>query len=624
MPISRVSEERGRFGGVTADGMINVLGRPHLNSVELVIREAAQNAWDARRRPTANQQLPAPPSFSVRIRTLTDGQERAFRELFRDPAVDSEVATRNELRRQLAKNSPIRVLEVCDFDTSGLVGPVAPDASAPRGIDRFRNFFFDIGVEHFSSNDGGTYGFGRSALYLAGEARTIVVDSLIAAGPAGSERRFMACRVGHAYDKKEFNGRVTRFTGRHFWGLRTDEGGVAPVTGDEAATIASDLGMPTREGDRTGTSILIPWPGYEAAGNKIDGCQLWDRLLCHLWPKMVSETGPLAMHLFVEDERRDVPAPSVELHPVYQMFASALLVARDGRESVGARRIQLQKPQIMTGTLGLETGSPASNQVTGNQEDGGDSIECFADGVHHVALMRPSELVVKYLDVANARHDGRQWAGVFICDDDPDVRDAFARSEPPAHDDWAPDRLDDKRARRIVHLTVNKYIPETVRAAFGGNAPHGEASEDLTSLAAAADAFAHAFLSGDGTSPEAQGSAASGRRGRGHGLRIGRPTLMKLEMEGPNRVATYQLHVSGVPQTGISIRPSASVVVDGGGVTDAPIGFHAPEILGWRLSGQGRRNVGAIKLANDGDVVIDVAFGGEYALAVACSVEADR
>jgi hypothetical protein len=71
MSIKRVSEPRGPFGGVTADGMINVLGRPHLGSVELVIREAAQNAWDARRRPDANVPVPAPPIFSVRIRSVS-------------------------------------------------------------------------------------------------------------------------------------------------------------------------------------------------------------------------------------------------------------------------------------------------------------------------------------------------------------------------------------------------------------------------------------------------------------------------------------------------------------------------------------------------------------------------
>jgi hypothetical protein len=604
--------------------MINVLGRPHLDSVELVIREAAQNAWDARRRPDADVAMPVPPAFSVRIRTLTGAQESAFRELFRDPALDTEAATTNELRKQLANQSRIRVLEVCDFCTSGLIGPLDQHVSVPRGLDKFRNFFFDIGVAHFSSNDGGTYGFGRSALYLAGHARTIVVDSLVSVAK-GVDHRFMACRVGHPYEKRSFNGSVTRFTGRHFWGVPTGDGGVGPLIGDAATAFADVLGMPSRDANRTGTSIMIPWPAYEDDQNRLDGRSLWERLLRHLWPKMVSGTGPLAMHLSVEDEGCAVPAPAIDLHPVYGIFASALLVAREGTASVGARRIQLQRPQVVTGSLGLEVGPPASAQPRDDHENGSDSIECFADGVHHVALMRPGELVVKYLDVPNARHDGRQWAGVFICDNDRDIREAFAMSEPPAHDDWAPDRLNDKHARRLVHQTVTKYIPETVRAAFGVNVPNSEVSEDLTSLAAAADAFADAFLSGGGTAPAPQGTSVSRGKGGGQrGLRISRPTLTRLDMDGSDRVATYQFHVSGVPQAGLTIRPSASVVMDGGGLTDAPIGFQAPEILGWRLSDQDGRKKGAIKLSGDADVLIDVAFRGEYALAVACSIESER
>jgi hypothetical protein len=623
MSITRVSEPRGPFGGVTADGMINVLGRPHLDSVELVIREAAQNAWDARRRPDAEEPVPPPPAFRVRIRTLTQTQEDAFREVFSDAANDVESTSTNELRRHLASQGPIRALELCDFGTSGLNGPVDQHAAVPRDGDNFRNFFFDVGVEHFSSGDGGTYGYGRSALYLAGQARTIVVDSLVAVA-SGFERRFMACRVGHPYERREFSGRVTRSTGRHFWGVQTSDGGVEPLTGDAAAATASGLGMPTRGRGRTGTSILIPWPAYEAEGGRIDGRRLWDTLLLHLWPKMVSPTGPLAMHLTVEDEACAVPAPSVDRHPVYGMFASALLVARDRGGAVGARRIQLQRPQVVTGTLGLEVGPPPSATVIADDELGIQKA-IFDEGVHHVALMRPSELVVRYLDVPNARHDGRQWAGVFICDDHPEVRDAFARSEPPAHDDWVPDRIDDKRARRLVHQTVNKYIPDSVRAAFDTGGRDTELSEDMTSLAAAADAFARAFLSGQGTAPAPENGGLTGPRPRGHlAFRMGRPTLVRLSIEDRGKVATYQLDVAGVPRAGIRIRTSASVVVDGGGAIEVPLGVTPPEILGWRLSPSDPRTPGIIHLGSDGGVLIDVAFNGDYAVAVACSVEPER
>src|SRR5687768_16735165 len=106
--VARVSEQRGPFGGVTADGMINVLGRPHLDSLELVLREAAQNAWDARQRPSQISPIPEPPAFSVRMRTLTVSQETAFRRLFSDPAADVEQRSTNELFKLLAGKEAIR------------------------------------------------------------------------------------------------------------------------------------------------------------------------------------------------------------------------------------------------------------------------------------------------------------------------------------------------------------------------------------------------------------------------------------------------------------------------------------------------------------------------------------
>lgn len=51
--------------------------------------------------------------------------------------------------------------------------------------------------------------------------------------------------------------------------------------------------------------------------------------------------------------------------------------------------------------------------------------------MHHVALMRPAELVVRYLEGRPAPDEDREWAGVFRCSDEPDIETAFANSEPP-------------------------------------------------------------------------------------------------------------------------------------------------------------------------------------------------
>src|SRR3546814_7591078 len=74
-------------------------------------------------------------------------------------------------------------------------------------------------------------------------------------------------------------------------------------------------------------------------------------------------------------------------------------------------------------------------------QDVGDRPERIFDGpVRHVALMRPSELVVRYVEFPGMREES-DWAGVFLSSEDESALRAFASFEPPAHDDWVPDRL---------------------------------------------------------------------------------------------------------------------------------------------------------------------------------------
>jgi hypothetical protein len=620
MILERLSEKTGPLGGITAEGMINVLGCPPFDRLTLVLREAAQNAWDARTRGSGDD---AVPELRVRIRTLTLTQANAFRQLFSDQG--SEPAARNEFAQNLSLTRAIRVLEICDFGTVGLRGPVDPRQPLDGQSSNFRNFFFDLGVAHPTSGDGGTYGYGRSSLYLASGARTILVDSL-AVEPGGMERRFMACRIGHAYERRSFLGAGTRHTGRHFWGRKDDES-IFPVTDAAAATISSSLGMPARGTTDSGTSILIPWPEADADG--VRGSALVEVLLCHLWPKMVSQKGPRAMRFAVEDEGRSVQIPRVTTHPVYGLFAAALLAARDRSGASGAREIRLQKPDIVTGHLGLEVG--AEIMPVGPDRDEADTSRFQSPvetGAHHVALMRPSELVVRYLEVPSARVDARAWAGVFLCATDSTVQNAFARSEPPAHDDWLPDRLEDKHHRRLVNRTIKHLIPLAVRDAFGAVRSAAAEEGGGSSLAAAADAFSRGFLTGNGTSASPQTRAGSGGKtgpGSRSRPRLSGPLLDGLRFENGLRIATYRVGLAGTFKRGVTLVASASVASDNTqGNADIPAGVTPPEVLGWRDPDGASRAIGAaIRIDRECDVLVDVAFRGHYGLSMLCTLTED-
>ena len=46
--ISWIPEENSDAGGFEATGFLTILGQPKLRAVELLVRETAQNSWDAR------------------------------------------------------------------------------------------------------------------------------------------------------------------------------------------------------------------------------------------------------------------------------------------------------------------------------------------------------------------------------------------------------------------------------------------------------------------------------------------------------------------------------------------------------------------------------------------------
>ena len=72
---------------------------------------------------------------------------------------------------------------------------------------------------------------------------------------------------------------------------------------------------------------------------------------------------------------------------------------------------------------------------------------------HSITLMRhQAELVVRRVERQELDVEGFQWAGVFK--PVPDVDDSFALAEPPAHDDWVPQAVQDKGKRSEVKVAL--------------------------------------------------------------------------------------------------------------------------------------------------------------------------
>jgi hypothetical protein len=445
--IQLFSEPFAKTGNIAAEGFKKLLGRPTLGLLQTLIRESIQNVLDATQSDSGARVL-------IRLRTLNALQLQALRE--------SVFAERpNEIEVSVAINSSLqkpelRVLEICDFGTEGLSGPTRGDA-AHEGMEslNFINFLRNVGSVQGSVHSGGTYGYGKSSLYAISRCSTIIVDSQTQHGDQ-HERRFMACHLGMEFDANNESGERCRFTGRHWWGELSGTDYVEPIVNDNAKNYSLMLGMATRTPNQKGTSILIIDPDihdddYLSAGDDIVEAVLWN-----FWPRMV-ETTPAnrRLQLEVEVDGKAVIVSKPEQCPPLDLFASAIASHRN--KSKDLVPIWCERPKTLLGNLYIQKGMRADRVGSALREH-----SIIPKQSRHIALMRPFELVVKYIEGVPFSDSRFDWAGVFICSDDSIVEEAFAASEPPAHDDWIPENLPKGPQKTFVNVAL-RHLKEIAR-----------------------------------------------------------------------------------------------------------------------------------------------------------------
>ena len=563
------SEPYGRDGNLAADGAARLLGQPALSPLELLIRETLQNSWDA------SLGCEGSPVFRIRVRRLESGQLEAMREFFSElPPFDADEPVEGQIRRFLDSPDPL-VMEICDEGTKGLGGPVSASEALEKGVQAdFVNFVRNIGSPRDIALGGGTYGFGKSSLFKVSGCSTIVIHSLT--GDLHSpEHRLIGMALGKAFDH---DGR--RYTGRHWWGGRSDDesGSVDPLTGEGGSRRAEALGfIPRPTHHQRGTSLMILDPSLEdlvsdANAPLIFGnapsrqrliARFQDILLWHCWPKFTRlEDGsvPMECRLSILGEDIDLPDPA-SIQPL-RLLTEALSEARRKQDQVWCER-----PKMPIGFFGQ---SSASAQMCGDDRFrihlGEETL--IPEKLSHMALLRPAELVVRYQIGTLNEAEQNQWGAVFICDRGPDhvVEEAYARSEPPAHDDWEPksDQSLSPHQRRYVSVGLTR-IKERVKLLSGTDLTRsiqvGQVQQE--SLAALAGQIGRVLIgSGLGGS---SGSSSSGGGGGGGGrrpVRLSVPEALGTALENGSPVATFRVRLTGLSDQVASVSLTPYVLSD--------------------------------------------------------------
>lgn len=422
-------------GATAAEGIRNQLGRPALDLLTILVREAAQNSWDARSERTDSVR------FGLDLHTVSPAHAHAWRSLLLEggPHDADHFPLRGTLNRPA-----IRVLAVSDRGTKGLGGPTRADVVTDNARD-FVTFVRNAGEPRDVKLGGGTYGFGKGIFYMLSRAHTVLVHTRTE-HEGRLQTRLIGIALAKSYTQQGPTG-ATRFTGRHWWGAPTGDV-VEPLVDAEAEAGAEALGLQPFGPDETGTTVVVVDPNVEDALDTSEavGQYLAETILWQLWPKILPRTDHLPSMEFdvvVDGQRYEVPDPATT-HPV-----SLFVEAYRRMQSDDARLLELGRPKRLLGRLGLNDTLVFPWTVTRAAESAG-----FEDNlVHHTCLMRAAELVVTYIPGVRPAAELKGYAGVFRAEDDLD--DLFAKAEPPTHDAWNPDSLPPEE-RRYVKGVFNR------------------------------------------------------------------------------------------------------------------------------------------------------------------------
>ncbi|MFD0637004.1 hypothetical protein ACFQ9X_40970 [Catenulispora yoronensis] len=489
-------------GASAAEGIRNQLGRPELDLLTILVRESAQNSWDAR---VADSGTPV--DYRIDLWTVGPAHLGNWRDLLLNGA---PAGVHLPLRESLRGNV-VRMLAVSDRGTNGLGGPTRADKVVDGARD-FVSFVRNIGEPRDTIRGGGTYGFGKAIFYLLSAAGTVLLYTRCRTGSGGYETRLMACAMWRSYFSDDQGGE-RRFTGRHWWGDMSGEI-VEPLVDAEADAVAHRLGLRKFAAGETGTTVVVIDPVLNrdevtltptAAADYMAESIAWQ-----LWPKMIVAAGDdlpaIRFTVACDGVEREVPDPRGVR--ALRMFVDAYeqMSGPDGQELV------CLKPSKPLGRLGLVTRTMPPMEATLASNMAG-----VGPMVHHVCLMRPAELVVTYWAGPKPPSEYQGYAGVFRSHDVMD--DVYAKAEPPTHDAWNHQSLEYPESTYV--RTTFRRIREAVDGLLGlrGTARSGAAK---IALGAASSMFSGlvggTWGTGGATDYGKPGSTAvaarPGRRGR--------------------------------------------------------------------------------------------------------------
>lgn len=228
-------------------GALKALQNDNFPELDLLVREAIQNSSDA--------------ALGLDYSSV---DVQFNRDTFVPAKLNSHFEDISDVLNQKYPMSEAVYLEVRDEKTSGLTGAVRLSELDPDDHGNYFKLVFDTGKEQTNSTSGeagGSWGYGKSVYYRVGMG-LVIFYTRIRIGEE-YESRLIASLIEKEDDKTSILNQVRdQSVGRAWWGKADpkDINELLPVTNEEEIKEILDIfGVKQFSGDKTGTSIIIPY-----------------------------------------------------------------------------------------------------------------------------------------------------------------------------------------------------------------------------------------------------------------------------------------------------------------------------------------------------------------------------
>lgn len=245
-----VEFKQSEWQGYNAKVFLAALDGTELPHADLVIREALQNSYDARK------EADVPVDFRIKGKYLSEENKKFIERIM--PVAESQAARNlvNELNRR-----DIFCLQIRDTGTIGLNGPYQDDdekdfakLAKEDQVWNYKDFVWGLGGDK-ESTKGGSFGVGKTSLFLVSRIKTICIYSRTRF-KGRLQSRFII-KSFYPYDFKEEKARQYWFSCERDSDPSRKYTTPLPFLDEDADDLACSFGMDRFSEEETGTCSFI-------------------------------------------------------------------------------------------------------------------------------------------------------------------------------------------------------------------------------------------------------------------------------------------------------------------------------------------------------------------------------